>query len=78
MREAPRPSRDLSVIAATPRGEVALRLKVRWSLGVGPNHLVGCQFVDVNDFHTLRKLPVALENGYDEFSRATRPRGGNQ
>jgi hypothetical protein len=67
-RETPRRTRNVCVMAATPQGEVSIGLKIRWSLAVGPNHLIGCQFVNRDDFHTLRKLPAALVAGYSEHS----------
>ena len=42
--------------ARRQQGEAILRLKVRWSLSVGQNHLIGCQFIRGEDFFLLRKL----------------------
>lgn len=55
-QQAPPQTRDVSVIVKTARGELALALKVRWSLDVGPDYLIGCQFIHSGDFSVLRKL----------------------
>ncbi len=69
----PERSRIVHVIAATPQGEAPLRLKVRWSLAVGENHLVGCQFIRGEDFYLLRNLQPTAQPQFDEYSRALRP-----
>jgi hypothetical protein len=53
-RESPPRTRDVTVIANTPRGEVGLGVKVRWTLQVGEEYLIGCQFRDGTDFDLLR------------------------
>ncbi len=65
--------RVVYVIATAPNGEAALKLKVRWSLGVGEKHLVGCQFIRGEDFYLLRNLQPTAQPAYSEYSRATRP-----
>jgi hypothetical protein len=69
----PQNTRDVYVILDTPQGEVPIRLKIRWTLCIGPNHLIGCQFVDDGDFGLLRRLPPATRGGLHEYSPATRP-----
>ncbi len=54
--EPPRHTRHVVVSVNTPQGETHIRLKTRWSLAAGPNHLIGCQFIDGEDFDLLRKL----------------------
>lgn len=54
-REPPPETREMRVFASTPQGEAPLALKIRWSLQVGPDYLIGCQFVHGRDFETLRK-----------------------
>ncbi len=71
-REAPPDTRDVCVIATTAREEVSLPLKIRWSLQVGPDYLIGCQFVHGKDFETLRKLQPAREYLH-EHSRGGKP-----
>jgi hypothetical protein len=73
MTSRPPEGRVVHVIAATPQGEAALKLKVRWSLGVGKNHLIGCQFIRGEDFHLLRNLQPSAQPAFNEYSRATRP-----
>ncbi len=74
-KEAPPETRDLRVIVATSGGETALELKIRWSLAVGPDFLIGCQFIRSEDFEVLRKLQPAREYLY-EHSRGGRPTNG--
>jgi len=69
VQQPPRQSRQLWVVARAPQGEALVQLKVRWTLAVGPHHLIGCQFVRGEDFYMLRKLPAATEGGLSEFSR---------
>ncbi|MEX0676963.1 MAG: PilZ domain-containing protein [Pirellulales bacterium] len=71
-REAPPETRDVCVIVTTSRGEVPLSLKIRWSLEVGRDYLIGCQFISSEDFEILRKLQPAREYLY-EHSRAGKP-----
>jgi hypothetical protein len=71
-REAPPETRDVCVAAPTPQGEVLLELRLRWTLRVGANHLIGCQFVHASDFALLRKLQPPKEHLH-EHSRAGRP-----
>ncbi|REK10235.1 MAG: PilZ domain-containing protein [Planctomycetota bacterium] len=69
----PHDTRDVYVIVVTLRGEVPVQLKIRWSLCIGPNYLIGCQFVDRSDFELLRNLPTASRTFLDEYSPAGRP-----
>ena len=71
-REAPPDTRDVCLIATTALEEVPLPLKIRWSLQVGPEYLIGCQFVHGKDFETLRKLQPVREYLH-EHSRAGKP-----
>jgi hypothetical protein len=73
-REAPPDTRDVRAIVTTARGEVSLALKIRWSLQVGTEYLIGCQFVHGKDFETLRKLQPVREHLH-EHSRAGQPSG---
>lgn len=73
MTSMPPEGRVVHVIATTPQGEAVLTLKVRWSLGVGENHLVGCQFIRGEDFYLLRNLQPVAQPLYNEHSRAARP-----
>lgn len=74
-KEAPPETRDVCVVAGTPQGEVLLKLKMRWTLCVGANHLIGCQFVHSSDFALLRKLQPAAREYLHEHSRAGKPKG---
>jgi PilZ domain len=71
-KEAPPDTRDVRVITTTARGEVRMELKIRWSLQVGSDYLIGCQFIHGKDFDALRKLQPAREN-FHEHSRAGKP-----
>jgi hypothetical protein len=71
---APKKVREVFVLAATSGGEVTMQLKVRWSLCVGPNFLIGCQFIHGRDFHLLRNLQSNPPAHLTEYSRASRPR----
>lgn len=73
MTSLPPEGRVVHVIAPTQQGEAVLKLKVRWSLGVGNNHLVGCQFIRGEDFYLLRNLQPTSQPLFNEHSRATRP-----
>lgn len=73
MTSLPPEGRVVHVIATTSQGEAAMKLKVRWSLGVGKNHLVGCQFIRGEDFYLLRNLQPIVQPQFNEYSRATRP-----
>jgi hypothetical protein len=75
-KEAPPETRDVCVIAATPQGEVLLKVRVRWSLVVGSDHMIGCQFVHASDFALLRKLQPSggQKEHLHEHSRAGKPR----
>ena len=73
--EAPKTTRDVYISTLIGHDEVTLKLKVRWSLCVGPNHLIGCQFVDGQDYHLLRKMQPAYQEGLTEHSRASKPAG---
>ncbi len=70
----PKKTREVLVRATTSSGEVTLQLKVRWSLRVGPNFLIGCQFIHRRDFHLLRNLQSNNPAHLTEHSRASRPR----
>jgi hypothetical protein len=74
-QEAPPETRDVCVVASVPQGEVLLALKIRWTLRVGTNHLIGCQFVHASDFALLRKLQPAGKEHWHEHSRAGKPKG---
>jgi hypothetical protein len=69
----PLQSRSVHVIVPTPQGDAILQLKVRWSLCVGQNHLIGCQFIRGEDFHLLRRLQPTSQQQFNEHSRAGRP-----
>lgn len=70
----PRSSREVFVIAHTPQGEAHLPLKIRWSLSLGRNQLIGCQFTRGEDFYLLRKLqPAANTSRLHEHGRNNRP-----
>jgi hypothetical protein len=71
--QPPIQSRDLHVIARVSSDEVRIRLKTRWSLSVGENHLVGCQFINGRDFHLLRMLQPATNEQFTEYSRGGKP-----
>jgi hypothetical protein len=71
---APKKMREVFVLAKTSSGEATLQLKVRWSLCVGPNFLIGCQFIQGRDFHLLRNLQSHNPAHLTEHSRASRPR----
>jgi hypothetical protein len=70
--QPPQPLRVVHVILTSPDTEHVLRLKVRWSLAVGSNHLIGCQFIRGEDFYLLRKIQPSTQQ-FNEFSRAGRP-----
>jgi hypothetical protein len=72
-KEAPPETRDVCVVASTPQGEVLLDLRMRWTLCVGANHLMGCQFVHASDFALLRKLQPTAKEHFHEHSRAGKP-----
>ncbi len=76
--QAPEQTRSIHTLVQTPNGEETLRLKVRWSLCVGPNYLIGCQFIHGQDFHLLRSLNLNLASnpsaGLNEFARGGQPR----
>jgi hypothetical protein len=71
-REAPPETRDVCMTVNTARGEVPLALKIRWSLEVGLDYLIGCQFTCSEDFDVLRKLQPVREYLH-EHSRAGKP-----
>lgn len=71
--QPPQSQRTVQVILAGPQTEHVLRLKVRWSLGVGNNHLIGCQFIHGEDFYLLRKVQPTTQQQFNEYSRAGRP-----
>lgn len=71
-KEAPPKTRDVCVFVTRSQGETALSLKIRWSLQVGPDYLIGCQFTCGEEFNVLRKLQPARER-FHEHSRAGRP-----
>jgi hypothetical protein len=71
--QPPVQSRDVHVIARVSSDEVRIRLKTRWSLSVGENHLVGCQFTSGRDFHFLRTLQPASNEQFTEYSRGGKP-----
>jgi hypothetical protein len=73
MTSLPPEGRVVYVLATTQHGEAVLQLKVRWSLSVGENHLIGCQFIRGEDFYLLRNLQPAVQPLYNEYSRAARP-----
>jgi hypothetical protein len=72
-REAPLAARDVSVIAGTSKGEVTLGLRIRWSLQVGCDYLIGCQFVHTEDFEVLRRLQPTARDHLHEHSRGGKP-----
>jgi hypothetical protein len=74
-KEAPPDTRDVSVIANASLGEMALKLKIRWSLQIGPDFLIGCQFVRSDDFDILRRLQPTAREHLHEHSRAGKPAG---
>ena len=41
--------------------EVRIPLKIRWTLSVGPNRFIGCQFMRTIDYQSLRKLHLATQ-----------------
>lgn len=53
--------------------EVRLALKIRWSLSVGPNRLVGCQFTRDADYLLLRKLQLATQTETIDHGRPVAP-----
>lgn len=71
--QPPVQSRDVHVIARVSQDEVRIRLKTRWSLSVGENHLIGCQFANGHDFHLLRTLQPAANEQFNEYSRGGKP-----
>jgi hypothetical protein len=71
--QPPVQSRDVDVIARVSQEEVRIRLKTRWSLSVGENHLIGCQFTSGRDFHLLRTLQPATNEQFNEYSRGGKP-----
>jgi hypothetical protein len=72
-REAPPKTRDVTVIANTSKGEEALALRIRWSLQVGRDYLIGCQFIHGEDFEVLRKLQPTAREHLHEHSRGGKP-----
>jgi PilZ domain len=72
-KEAPPDSRDVSVIADASDKPSALKLRIRWSLQVGPDYLIGCQFVHGDDFDVLRRLQPTAREHLHERSRAGKP-----
>lgn len=72
-KEAPPETRDVRVTAMTTQGEVSLGLKIRWSLQVDGDYLIGCQFLHGDDFAALRKLQPTAREHFDEYSRAGKP-----
>lgn len=54
-------TRHVCVYGVVEGNEVRLSLKIRWSLSVGPNRLVGCQFTRASDYLILRKLHLATQ-----------------
>jgi hypothetical protein len=72
-QEAPPETRDVCIVAPTPQGEVLLKLRMRWTLCVGRNHMMGCQFVHAADFALLRKLQPTAKEHLHEHSRAPKP-----
>lgn len=65
----------MCVIAATPQGEALLKLRVRWSLAVGSDHMIGCQFIQASDFALLRKMQPGVneKDRLHEHSRGGKP-----
>lgn len=59
---SPESTRHVCVYGVVEGQEVRLSLKIRWSLSVGPNRLVGCQFTRAADYLILRKLHLATQN----------------
>lgn len=55
-------TRHVCVYGVVDGQEVRLSLKIRWSLSVGPNRLVGCQFTRDSDHLALRKMHLATHN----------------
>jgi hypothetical protein len=55
-------TRHLCIYGVIDGQEVRLSVKIRWSLSVGPNRLVGCQFARESDYLILRKLHLATHN----------------
>jgi PilZ domain len=72
-KEAPPATRDVCVVAPTPQGEVLFEVRIRWTLCVGSNHLIGCQFAHPSDFALLRKLQPTAKEYLHEHSRAGKP-----
>ena len=72
-REAPLETRDVSVIVGTSKGEATLGLRIRWSLQVGRDYLIGCQFVRNEDFEVLRRLQPTARQHLHEHSRGGKP-----
>lgn len=63
-------TRHLCIYGVIEGQEVRMALKIRWSLSVGPNRLVGCQFARDSDYLVLRKLHLATQNeGLDDVLR---------
>jgi hypothetical protein len=68
--EPPEGTQDARIFAATPKGEVLIPLKVRWSTNVGTGHFVGCQFIQPTDFTVLRKLQPAAQYHFRKVTQA--------
>ncbi len=70
----PECNRHVCVYGVVDGEEVRIPLKLRWSLSVGPNRMVGCQFMRQADYPVLRKLHQATQN--EPLTSALRPAGG--
>ncbi len=47
---------DIAIFGQTDKKEVRIALHVRWSMSVGPNYFIGCEFVHRSDLALLRKM----------------------
>jgi hypothetical protein len=60
--QAPDNRHNVSIVGTLRGDEVRIPLHVRWSMHVGPNYFVGCEFVHSDDFAVVRKMQPAVDN----------------
>jgi hypothetical protein len=59
--EAAQGTRHVCVFGSVLGQEARIPLKIRWTLPVGPNRLIGCEFMRPADYQILRKMHVATQ-----------------
>ncbi len=60
----PENKHDLHIFACLAGEEICIPLQRRWSMHVGPNYFMGCEFIRRSDFAVLRKLHPARQDHF--------------